>query len=81
MARMTKTDLKQVEYVKAMAAQPKRAKALPRWVRWSWDVENGCARCQWTPGAFRRRGLDWHREGSIDEIEAKENVGQRDLFS
>ncbi len=80
MARMTKTDLKQVEYAKAMAAQPRRAKASPRWVRWSWDVENECARCQWKPGAFRRPGPDWYRERSIDEIEAKENVGQRSLF-
>ena len=71
-------------YDEAMAAKPQKfadkSTRRPRWVRYSWDSEKDClVRRTWI-GAVARPGPDWHREGSIDEIEARENAGQRSLF-
>lgn len=50
-----------------------------RWVKHSWDRERDklvteYATCRQPPD----RG--WNLEGSIDEVEQKENAGQRELF-
>lgn len=82
--RAMKVAASQAAYDAAMAYKPQKSTdkstRRPRWVRYSWDREKDClVRRTWI-GAVSRPGPDWHREGSIDEIEAKENAGQRELF-
>jgi len=82
--RAMKAAATQAAYDEAMAAKPQKSTdkstRRPRWVSYWWDKEKDClVRRTWI-GAVPRPGLDWHREGSIDEIEAKENAGQRDFF-
>ncbi|CUW93611.1 hypothetical protein AGR2A_Cc70057 [Agrobacterium genomosp. 2 str. CFBP 5494] len=82
--RAEKAAEKQAAYDAVMAAKerPSTDKSLrrPRWVRYWWDKEKDClVRRTWI-GAVPRPGPDWHREGSIDELEARENAGQREMF-
>lgn len=77
--RVTKRELKQVAYDETMKSQPAKA-SKARWIKHSWDEKTDSLRTQWEPGFFPRRGPDWHRQGSIDEIEQRENAGQRSLF-
>ena len=80
--RVTKTEAKRQAYNAAIRIQPKASnrQANPRWIRHRWSDEQDRLISRWMPGAMPRPGLDWHREGSIDEIEQRENAGQRSLF-
>jgi len=82
MSRITKTEAKRQAYNDAIRIQPKASnrQKKPRWVRHTWSDEQERLLSRWMPGAMSRPGVDWHREGSLDEIEAKENAGQRSLF-
>ncbi|OHV83633.1 hypothetical protein [Rhizobium sp. LCM 4573] len=76
-----KSAAKQVAYAEVIKGQrttAKRSKA--RWIKHSWDEKTDSLVTQWTPGFFPRASSHWHREGSIDEIEARENAGQRSMF-
>lgn len=78
--RVTKRELKQTAYAEVMKAQPAKPKASKaRWVKHSWDEKTDSLRTQWAPGFFPAKA-GWHREGSLDEIEARENAGQREMF-
>lgn len=82
--RALKAAATQAAYDEAMAAKPmqsNRKSALrPRWVRYWWDKEKDClVRRTWI-GAVPRPGPDWHREGSLYELEARENAGQIEMF-
>lgn len=77
MARTTKAAAKKAAYAETMAAQPaKLTRTKARWVKHSWDADKEAVVTQWCPG-FMPRPSSWHRKGSIDEIEARENAGQR----
>jgi len=77
--RVAKAAAKQAAYEDTMrSASAKVSRA--RWIRHSWDAQTDSLRTEWEPGFFPQRGPDWHREGSLDEIEQKENAGQRSLF-
>ncbi len=82
--RAEKAAEKQAAYDVAMAAKPRlstdKSTRRPRWVTYWWDKGKDClVRRTWI-GAVPRPGPTWHREGSIDEIEARENAGQREMF-
>ncbi|MDX1216329.1 hypothetical protein GOL99_12365 [Sinorhizobium medicae] len=78
--RATKAAFKRAAYEETMKSQPAKAKASKaRWIKHSWDEKTDSLRTQWVPGFFPAKA-GWHREGSIDEIEARENAGQRSLF-
>ncbi|MFT4163426.1 hypothetical protein [Shinella sp.] len=78
--RVTKLELKQTAYAEVMKAQPAKPKASKaRWVKHSWDEKTDSLKTRYWPAAFPgARG--WHREGSLDEIEQRENAGQREMF-
>lgn len=79
--RATKATAKLAAYEDVMKAQPTKSKASKaRWIRHSWDAKTDSLRTEWEPGFFPQRGPDWHREGDLDEIEQRENAGQRELF-
>ncbi len=78
--RVTKAVAKQAAYEETMKAQPTKKTAAARWIRHSWDETADSLRTQREPGFFPRRGPDWHREGTLEEIEARENAGQREMF-
>jgi hypothetical protein len=72
---------KRAAYEETMASQPTKAKvSRARWIKHTWDEKTDTLRTQWQPGFFPRASQEWHREGSIDEIEQKENAGQREMF-
>lgn len=77
---LKKVAAKQAAYAETMKAQPaKREAAKARWVTHTWDEKTDSLKTYYWPAAFPgARG--WHREGSIDEIEQRENAGQRILF-
>ncbi|WP_221166997.1 hypothetical protein [Rhizobium lentis] len=78
--RATKVAIKRAAYEKTMASQPTKAKvSKARWIKHSWDEKTDTLRTQWQPGFFPAKA-GWHREGSIDEIEQRENAGQREMF-
>ncbi|MDX0164397.1 hypothetical protein GOC43_21325 [Sinorhizobium meliloti] len=78
--RATKAAFKRAAYEETMKSQPAKAKASKaRWIKHSWDEKTDSLRTQWVPGFFPAKA-GWHREGSIDEIEQRENAGQRSLF-
>lgn len=58
-------------------AQPKLTGT--RWVKHSWDREHDQLVTEYANGRQPPDG-DWYREGSIDEIEQRENAGQQELF-
>lgn len=79
MARQTtKAAAKQAAYDDVMKSRPKAS--IPKWVQHSWDDKTDSLRTQSKPGFFPRPSADWHREGSLDEIEQRENAGQREMF-
>lgn len=49
------------------------------WVKHSWSRAQDCLVSERVIGQ-RPPEPGWHREGSLDEIEQKENAGQRELF-
>lgn len=73
--RATKAAIKKAAYDETMKSQPAKA----RWVKHEWDEKTNSVRTVWLPGCFPA-AKGWNREGSIDEIEARENAGQRSLF-
>lgn len=75
-----KVAAKQAAYAETMKAQPTKAKASKaRWVKHSWNEKTDSLKTRYWPAAFPgARG--WHREGSLDEIEQRENAGQREMF-
>lgn len=82
--RAEKAAERQAAYDAVMAAKarlsPDRSTRRARWVTYWWDKEkDSLVRRTWI-GAVPRPGPNWHREGSIDEIEARENAGQREMF-
>lgn len=50
-----------------------------RWVRHSWDRLQDRLVTEYATGRQPPDG-GWYREGSIDEVEQKENAGQREMF-
>jgi hypothetical protein len=78
--RVTKAAAKQAAYEDTMRSQPTKTKAsAARWVRHVWCDKTDSLKTSYWPTAFP--GAEgWHREGSLDEIEQKENAGQRSLF-
>ncbi|MQX11804.1 hypothetical protein [Sinorhizobium fredii] len=63
-----------------MAAQTEKPKASKaRWVKHTWDEKTDSLKTHYWPAAFPG-AKGWHREGSLDEIEQRENAGQRSLF-
>ncbi|MGE7368395.1 hypothetical protein ACQKKX_04900 [Neorhizobium sp. NPDC001467] len=50
------------------------------WVRHSWDRGRDCLVTERVTGR-RPTEPGWYRQGSIDEIEARENAGQKELFA
>ena len=80
--RVSKTEAKRQAYNAAIRIKPaaQNRKAKPRWIRHTWSNEQERLVSRWMPGAMPRPGLDWHRQGLIDEIEQRENAGQRSLF-
>ena len=77
--RATKAAAKQAAYEETMKSQPKAKASKARWVKHQWDDKTDSLRTLWVPG-FLPAKAGWHREGSIDEIEARENAGQREMF-
>lgn len=51
-----------------------------RWVKHSWDRARDCLLSERAVGR-RPSEPGWYREGSLDEIEQRENAGQREMFS
>lgn len=79
--RVTKAAIKRAAYDETMAAQTAKAKSSKaRWIKYTWDEKSDSLRTQCQPAFFPRASQHWHREGSIDEIEQRENAGQRALF-
>jgi hypothetical protein len=78
MTRAAKDAAKIAAYEEAMRI--KRRAALPDWVCHSWDHENECLCTSRVKGYMSRPDANHFREGSIDEIEQRENAGQKDLF-
>lgn len=78
--RVTKAAVKQTAYAETMKAQPTKPKVpKARWVRHTWDEKTDSVKTSYWPAAFPG-AKGWYREGSIDEIEQRENAGQRKLF-
>jgi hypothetical protein len=77
--RVTKAAIKQAAYDETMKSQSKAKASKARWIKHSWDEKTDSLRTHWAPGFFPAKA-GWHREGSIDEVEARENAGQRSLF-
>ena len=50
------------------------------WVKHSWDRGRDCLVTERVTGR-RPDEPGWYRQGSIDEIEQRENAGQRELFA
>lgn len=72
---------KRVAYEETIASQSTKAKiSKPRWIKHTWDDKTDTLRTHWQPGFFPRASPHWHREGSLDEIEQRENAGQREMF-
>lgn len=72
--RVTKAATKQAAYAEAMKEQqtkPKTSKA--RWVRHVWCKKNDSLRTYYWPAAFPG-AKGWCREGSLEQIEQKENA-------
>lgn len=76
---ITKAAGKRAAYDDAMKGQPRSA-SQPNWVWHRWDYERDRLKTTRWIGSIPRPTLDYHREGSIQEIEQKENSGQRRLF-
>jgi hypothetical protein len=76
--RATKAAAKQAAYEEAMKSQPKAPKG--KWTFHIWDEKTDSLRTRSIPGFFPRPSADWHREGSLDEIEQRKNAGQREMF-
>jgi hypothetical protein len=77
--RVTKAAVKKAVYDDVMKGQPKSASA-PRWVWHRWDHERDRLRTTGWIGSIPRPTPDYHREGSIQEIEQRENAGQKEMF-
>jgi hypothetical protein len=78
---MKKLAAKRAEYDQAMRQQPEaKRQSKPRWVKHVWDEQTDTLKTSRWPGCFPYPGKNWHREGSLDEIEQRENAGQRSLF-
>jgi hypothetical protein len=78
--RVTKAAIKKAAYEETMKSQPAKPKrSQARWVKHTWDEKNDRLKTSYWPAAFPG-AKGWHREGSIDEIEQRENAGQRSLF-
>jgi hypothetical protein len=75
-----KAAVRKAAYAQAMATQPKRADRPARWMKHEWNEEKETIVSRWIPGMMPRPSKKWFREGTIEEIEQKENAGQRDLF-
>lgn len=69
---------KMVAYEETMKAQPAKV-SKARWVKHVWCEKTDSVRTYYWPAAFPG-AKGWHREGSINEIELRENAGQRSLF-
>ncbi|WP_142627957.1 hypothetical protein [Rhizobium sp. P007] len=78
--RATKAAAKQAAYEETMTGQTTTAKRLKaRWVKHTWCEETDSLKTRYWPAAFPG-AKSWHREGSLDEIEQRENAGHRELF-
>lgn len=89
--RTTKLAAKRAAYEEAMRQQPaardrqqkpsqNRKQSNARWVRHRWSNETDSVKTLRLPACWPDPGKEWHREGSLDEIEQRENAGQRSLF-
>lgn len=90
--RLKKLAAKKAAYEEAMRQQPaaaqnrqqtlsqNRKRSADRWICHEWSDVWDKVMTRALPACFADPGNAWHREGTIDEIEAKENAGQRSLF-
>jgi hypothetical protein len=86
--KFTKRQLKVHAYEGVMRQQPAASNRIQkpgmnraaRWVKHVWDPAADTLKTSWIPGFMPRPSSAWHRQGSIDEVEARENAGQRSLF-
>lgn len=77
---LKKVAAKQAAYEDTMKSQPTKQKvSKARWVKHSWDEKTDSLKTRYWQAAFPG-AQGWHREGSIDEIEQRENAGQREMF-
>lgn len=75
---MRKAALKRAAFDEAMKEQPKETNKA-RWIRHVWCETTDSLKTQyWLPAFPGAKG--WHREGSLNEIEQRENAGRRSLF-
>lgn len=92
MSRITKKlAAKKAAYDEVMRQQPAaksrqqklsqdRKKSTARWVRHEWVDACDKVITRALPARWPDPGKRWHRDGSLDEIEQRENAGQRSLF-
>ena len=84
---LSKTAAKAVAKLAEYEAAPKNGSTGPRggskpvWVKHAWNDVCGKVMKRSLPSSFPRPGKDWFREGTIDEIEQRENAGQIQMFS
>ncbi|KQS83961.1 MULTISPECIES: hypothetical protein [unclassified Rhizobium] len=78
---LSKTSLKAAAKAAEYDAAPKNGAiaprsgvkpSQPRWMKRMWDAERGVV--------VSRPSAEYHREGSIDDLEARENAGQLKLL-
>lgn len=77
-----KLNAKKLAYTAVMRQQVsgKDRQSKTRWIRHTWDEKTDSLVTRSAPGFFPRASQHWHREGSLDEIEQRENAGQREMF-
>jgi len=81
--KLDDAEIERVRAIEAAEDAEEEAAALEilqgvRWVKHSWDRQQDCLVSEYVVG--RQSGPGWYREGSLDEIEARENAGQKELF-
>lgn len=74
--RVTKAAVKKAAYDDVMKGQPNKSASVPRWVWHRWDHERDRLRTTRWIGSIPRPTPDYHREGSLAEIEKKEMPGR-----
>lgn len=88
--RTTKLDAKRAAYAEAMRQQPSenraqmpsqnRKQSTARWVCHRWSEATDSLKTLLLPACWPDPGHEWHREGTLGEIEQRENADQRRLF-
>lgn len=72
---------KRAAYEDVMKEQPEAKRtSKARWVKHEWSDAAQKVMTLALPACWPNPGKNWNREGSLDEIEARENAGQISLF-